>query len=654
MKETLGNHFEIEEIGGDATSDTVEQHDSSKNKETLEIPDIESLSMNEYISFLETVETHPARHDIAQKDIDTIMERGLQILEEQDADFMVANQIYSALGLCGDYQTGNPEQPESISDKAFRALARLYKKYPNAGHEIENLFGQNREVQPEVLISVTADACGDPETDPYFLQDLVQSFKYILSFGGDAYDEVILKEIDFKNSDNFFRTGRFLELLKTVINVSSSQNFSEHLVKKLSDLLARTVENKEGNYLLTIRVQKILSDLGMYGYARTSPRAKTSYQKIDDELLLNPKLNKTEEEKLMDKEDLIDFHYLMESSVKDIVESEFQIELDSLSHQEKFYFLKLIKQKNQVEMERVKKFTKTFKEAGFKSFLSVDYGPDMGEKVLQIGEHAEEPVAQQIFGVYADLVSGADTVEKLLNDAYGRQEHGDEVIKIKDAILKKGKDLLERYANMLMHNSSVSSEEILADLQRIETQATIFFLTFKTLKQSKQLPSLEDIKGISFDEKPADQLSFEEVNDMRKIYAGNYADDPDLLSELLSKFEERIVDGQSKFYTLKYRGKMKGFIGFTPIGDSDTLYFHSVNVEDSLRGISIGNTMMEKALDTEAKEYVLEADCAAFKPIGAKYVEDGCVGIHFYMFKNSPSLHVVRDEKTTTTIGENL
>ena len=625
------------------SSKIFEAEDQSKSE--LLIPDLENISGREYFEFLAKLVDHKDRHKIPQETVDRIMETGLQVLEKAHNSFHLACRIHDALQLHGDFRTNDPSQPESITDKSYRALVKLYNKYPAAGHEMENLFGQNHTVQPKVLMAVIADACGNPDTDKYLLQEMVFSLNYILSFGGDAYDEALLSQLDFKNPDNLYKTGRFLELIQRLINVSSENEFSEDLIYKISDILKEAVGDEEVSYFLSIRARKILSDIGEEGYSWSRSSSDKKYEKIDDSLLVTPRSNESEEQIQRDKNDLTDFHYLMSSSIRDYVEGEFKIDIDSLSDQEKFYFLKLIKLKSRDEVERVKTFTAKFGSSGFKSFLSIDYGMEMGDKILKIGETLKQEDAEQIFDKYSELVSQIDKVEDVLNDAYGKDAHGDEVVRIKEAILRKGKELLEKFSSLLDAGQELSSDEIIAQLQRIEVEATTFFLTFKTLKETKQLPAFEEIKGISFQERGGPEISEAERSQMEAIYRENYANNTALAKDLLVKLGERLGMPETRFYLLKYQDEVKAFIGFTPTDGRDSLTFHSFNVEPSLRGISIGNTMMEKAIDLEAAAHVLEAECMAYEVIGSKYIEDGCVATSIFIYEGAPVLNIVRDEK---------
>lgn len=591
--------------------------------------DIESMSEEEICILLDNISQSENKNNIPQEVSDRIIKRIYEIGDEDSLG--ISNNLlmktFLAFSLDSAYDFSSDE--ETVTDRAYRAVIKFHHIDIDTGRQLESTFGQHRVVNPKVLVSIISELCADPKTGEYVISNIIDSLNYLLSFSDGKYDELLLNQLDFENSENFFRTTKLLDFFQELMNVSGMNSFSQHLRDKFINLLEKVIEENSGSYLLSIKVRKILSGFKLNNWSNFHFN-RMNIKPFDYDSLQSSGLTITDE-------DFVDFQYVMNSDIRSYIEQEFNLDLDSLSDKEKFYFLKLIKQKNQKDLEKVKDFTNKFKSNGFKSFLSLDYGISMGDTVLQIGENLDQESAQKVFDKYAEFVDSLDKVEDVLNDAYGVKEHGSEVLKIKESILKKGKVLLEKFAE------SNEDDDVVSKIENIETESTLFFLVFKTLKESGHLPNLDDIKHISFEEKQSSEISSEDVQSMQEIYKGNYRGNAKLLENLLSKFESRLNDGITKFYVLKYQNKVKAFIGFTP-QENGSVYFHSVNVNENLRGISIGNTMMEKALDKEAKENTLEADCAAYEKIGAKYIESGCVADSFYMYENNPSLHIVRDE----------
>lgn len=169
---------------------------------------------------------------------------------------------------------------------------------------------------------------------------------------------------------------------------------------------------------------------------------------IDD--LTVKRLDKTKEEREEDIHDLLDYSYLMrEEGVRNIVEREFNIELSDLSLKEQFYFLQFIKNKEASEIEPVKEFVKQYGVDGLRTFVSLDYGKEVGSKILEIGKELEKEDVKEIFAEYSQITNLAEKFYELLSNSKAIQEADfPEDLKMEfpgniyEAILRRSKDLL--------------------------------------------------------------------------------------------------------------------------------------------------------------------------------------------------------------------
>lgn len=121
--------------------------------------------------------------------------------------------------------------------------------------------------------------------------------------------------------------------------------------------------------------------------------------------------DKTPEEQTQNQQDLYDYSYLVEAGgMREIVEKEFGIKIGDLSLQEQFYFLQFIKNKEANEIEPVKQFVQKYGLDGLKTFLSVDYGKEFGDKIVELGETLEEKDATEIFAEFAEIIDRAQSL----------------------------------------------------------------------------------------------------------------------------------------------------------------------------------------------------------------------------------------------------
>ena len=348
----------------------------------------------------------------------------------------------------------------------------------------------------------------------------------------------------------------------------------------------------------------------------------------------------------IDKNDSILLTQCLRPEVREKIEGSLGVSFTNISFRAEIALLRFLSAENNEIYIRLctmlKKFTKE-KTVVIETFVDCAKNIELGEKIILLCENADAGIVNKIFSKYLELIEQLNNVENVLNEAYHKETYGEEVYKIKEALLKKGKDLLAHFADQITKKETVSTEEVLDYLQNIETEATTFFLAFKTLKEENQLPPIEEIKGLSWEVVVGGNVPDEDLVKMESIYKNNYLNNEELLEDLVKKFKERVSDKNTKFYILKHEGKIKGFIGFTKEGEG--LYMHSVNIDLPLRGISIGDTLITKAINQEGENQVIKADCSAVAPIGAKYIEDGFVCTKFYSYKNAPSLEIIKNPK---------
>jgi hypothetical protein len=625
----------------------IERDEITKKPENIEsgefvVPDFENMSEKEYISFLEKLDDYKGKDNLFQEDISKIIEKGIHFFEK-NINSEIGAKLYEIIRFHGEFVWNDPNHSsKTFTEKAYKAIIQSYENnFKATSYFMEKYFYVEPIVQPKFQIPIVIDAC-KPDSYDWLARDFAIYMDFNIEKYGDVFDDALISQIDFINPKNFTKTGKFLEFVALMFNEVQS-NGLEYLSNKLMEILRNFTESSQGNYYLNLRAREILAPVYM---SDVFSKKYTEYVSKNNEELVLPRSHKTDFSMKEDENDVTDYNFIVGSPVRKYIENEFKIDLDLLDEKEKYYFLKLIKQKNQKDLEKVKEFTDKYKDSGFKSFLSIDYGMDMGDKILKIGNTLDKETAQKIFDKYAELVSQLDNVGNILAESYNKEtNNNEEILKIKEAILKKGKDLLVHFSDMISEGKEISAEETIDHLQKIEAEATTFFLAFKTLKDEKQLPALENIKGISFSEKNATELSAKEKETIEKMYEENYKNNPEFLKTLINLFEERVARPDTRFYTLEYGDKLRASIGFTPVEGKNAIYLHSVNVENALHGISIGNTMMEKAIDNEAGRAVIEADCAAYEKIGAKYIETGFVGTSQYSYEGFPAMSIVRDEK---------
>lgn len=621
-----------------------------ENEEEIVTKKIANWSDEELPHFWEILADNPKRHFLSQRVVEAVLERGMRFIEENDSNFPDIVMMATAFQLHGVFRRQKPED-ESIADKAFRAMIRLFEKYPKAGHELENLFDQNYTVRPDIFIEEVADVMWRPEKSQTLKQDLLFSLQYLNAFSNGAYNEAILNNLNFIDSGKYFKTGTFLEFIRQLQEMSRETNFSESGAEELVLVIKNAIDRKEGSYLLNVRAQQIYESFlsgvyerqidimpfelsnGVYGFhdgitlciSDSGDYKKLSHLKAELEDLENAPYPtarvrmsavRTEILGLMhpvtsndvkhvritqSEEDLYDYSYLLRKPVREIIESEFGFSIPDLSLAEQFQFLNFIKTKEAKEIPSIQDFTKKFGKKGFKTFLSLEHGQDLGNDIIKLGEKLPKEAAEKLFSKYSELVDLAEQVEDEVRDVGVEQNTFFDHNKLEERLMRKARNVLVDFASFVSvaekANESIPVSEILERLSGIQSELV---LVSELIKQ--KIVTLESLDQVSVDEKINVQLTQQERGEMLAVYRQNHNGKyrGEHLEYLLRSFEQRIqgVDGRSAsvFHILRIGSQIGAFVSTREFEDG-SIYIDDLETNPSLMGSSVGFDLFTKVTD---------------------------------------------------------
>jgi len=190
------------------------------------------------------------------------------------------------------------------------------------------------------------------------------------------------------------------------------------------------------------------------------------------------RVDRASSNKQEDLRDLSDFKFLCSTPAAMEIESEFGLPLSSLSLREQFYFLRFVKTKSFEEIESIKRFSRKFGISGLRTFLSLDYGQDIGDQIINLGEK-NELEARNIFEAYGGLINSAGVMwNKISNSRMVREADLSKEIKndlpgeIYEAILRRSKDLLVAAHTI---SSQESKDFSLKDVAIVIRSLEVFF-----------------------------------------------------------------------------------------------------------------------------------------------------------------------------------
>ncbi len=289
--------------------------------------------------------------------------------------------------------------------------------------------------------------------------------------------------------------------------------------------------------------------------------------------------------------------------LSDALSEKADIGLHNLSLQEQNCITTYAFQKGDKNFDRLVAFCKEYGEAGIKTFLSCEYGTDMGDKIVALGETLDRAIAEKIFAKYNEVATLAqEESDQLVADMTDKEITEKEKLSIREHLLHRGKKLLEDFY-LLAKNKS--PKELLDRLEQIKTDIMLFTATFKSLAKRGEV-SLAEINGVELETKPAEDLSPAEKDEMMRIFLGNRVSgySEKRLATWTSEFSEAMESKEATFYIVRTSGKIVSFIRSQPTED-DKIYIGSLNVRPEAKSSQLGTAMMKEVVDKLAENNIV-------------------------------------------------
>lgn len=294
------------------------------------------------------------------------------------------------------------------------------------------------------------------------------------------------------------------------------------------------------------------------------------------------------------------------------------VRFNNLNLREQLWFLVFYKNSDNQKKEELLSFASKYKENGLKSFLSLEFERNDGNKILEIGSRLDFNDSSAVFSKIAELADLADMEES----------------ELKELFLKKGSkqdisglrlNLLEKTHQALINFSSASKIELLTLLKNKRVEIEVFSALLKSLKQSGQEVDFEMIRDLDLDiSRFGEKL---DENDARKVIEmtrENWQGQVPALVEAYAgeKLESALLENSSKFqcYSLKYKGEIIAFMKFERVRENE-LFASSFGVSKDLHGLKVGTEMLEKIIQGKSKRNIIHATTSPRIPVGTVYVE---------------------------------
>jgi len=588
-----------------------------------------------------------------------------------------------------------------ISDELFKAAFKICKnsEYESPCHSFFNLMRKYMAgVSPDVFIDEIVDVIWMPEFSQLLKNDLIRCLErgYIghvdninMTATSSSYGKAIIKNLDFKNPDNFYKTGVFLEFLRKFHALAGDWSFFEKEQGSIKNIVNEAVKKNEGSYLLRLRAADIAKDMkdwesGGEGAKRRmileryneapyqmAPGVTAYFDERDETLNINkdPKnpsmllpiniedITLTKKESGISEDDkqlFFDFLYLSKPKVRQHIFKDLGINLYNVPLYEQVYFLQFIKNKTKEDLIPIKKFTEIYKSAGFHTFLSMEHDRTLGDKILKMGEKLNFETARAIFSKYSEIIDSAqEAIEYFrVNFIKGGEVNQGVMDHIEENLFKKGKDFLAKYADDVERGKIIDEAEVLRELENIKTEIVVFASSFRVYIEEFSPWDLADLPGIKYSSDYALKLldkNKDLFKQMEDIYRKNYKNYPlEFTNHLLNLFKKSLKNPETILYTFEHKKDLVAFCRLEKKYDEGgDKFWHigSFNVDPLYQKSRFGETLFDGVfMDAGAIGIPIKGDCDPFNPITKYYFKKGFVATDFYNFKGVPSFKIENNE----------
>lgn len=323
--------------------------------------------------------------------------------------------------------------------------------------------------------------------------------------------------------------------------------------------------------------------------------------------------------------------HLHRPKMREYVESKLGIDLKEIPLRYQVYLLEFLSNKPEEEVGNIEKFLGQAKDQDakinrIKSFLSLESGEELGKDILNIGEKLDPESADAIFAKYSEIASQTEKSREDLEDMFKERKNisDEEKEKIVQDLINKSSRILIDFSKEIDQGGNIEKDKVLKELDGYKADMILTASVYKGIDKNNDV-SFEDLKGVSFEQKNADNFSEPEISEMIEIYKKNYEGKPKLQAKIVEDFKNILEskNGNTEIYLFKKDGKIVAFNRFDQ-KEEGKKYFGSYNVSPALRGSEIGASLLQASLDKEAQDNEIEADCIPDTLISARYIGGKC------------------------------
>jgi len=327
----------------------------------------------------------------------------------------------------------------------------------------------------------------------------------------------------------------------------------------------------------------------------------------------------------LEDETVFEARSFFKGPIRDAINKDLRLNLNSMSFQEQIYFLTYIAKKKNKDFESLQNFTHKYELSGLRTFLSIEHGgKEMGDKILTLGEKLPEESAKVLFKTYGEMVDTTKDIGTLLAESLGKKATPELINQAKESLLIGGKELLERYAKKAQTCEGIDCKNLGQELEEKLALAkkSVFAFSYacKTLVERGEF-SFEDFKKakLAYDQAP---LAEEMQN---KILAMHHENTKQYPPTLRDKWRATLKNGLENVnpdqlvVSASYEDDIVSSMRVIKQEDG-SWYGASFNVNPTVMGSRIGSELLKKVIEDLAKDKPFVADCYSKNPMLDTYI----------------------------------
>lgn len=544
---------------------------------------------------------------------------------------------------------GGPVQgssPDSQPNVAFEEQNEVAKKYEK-DHPPRISFA-------DILASLDALHSSDKTTAAQARADIAFSTESLLPF----FKEKLADEsLSYHDSATILMLmvetmaySREMELIEVLLETEAllrefiEKNTSVLLRRKAESLLfghgflyvaSKEIEIEDRRRFSIVPINEeylgVFSEVGEVCYFVKNEEGKKRYTsadfiRLEDVPLIKVASNQTKDLVQRTKEAQRDYLMFLDVYLFDGIERDYGFPIRELTMREQLWFVASLREYNREDEERVMNMTRKFGLDGARSFLSVEYGNEVRQAIVDFAEKLPEDIVREIFSEYGKVVTVAQKeAEKFVGTFFeeGKEEPVDQP-KLERELLSRSHAVLLKFAQFA-NGENIDFRKIREEIINTSADTILFASIFKAAFKGKKRVDFESIRGVMLESIYSDDISNEDMQVMENILRANWADNPAGLEAAYDGFENGIDNPTTKWPILKKDGKILAFMRFDASehsGKRPKKHAGSFNVHPAFRGSAIGMAMIYETMLIEAKQSIMEFEADATAIVATAYIED--------------------------------